>query len=510
VRERCILAVQGLQAYEEARYSDAVRLFAESARKADCFFWDPLWLRAALQKGVGHAPLLDYCRAHEGKAPLLYRGSLLQAFGPAEERKSAASELVKIYEEEFEAMGKPASMRKRLAYAYDKAGDIDGAAAVFEALAQESDTPQPWVDLAAFWQRNGKSARAKGCMEAALDLCDSNDVVRIKRLRALKDGKWDKRGQPWAPGVAAPPRLGSLTRENISPFILGMPDFVLPTGETDQYGKPVVRRGGQIFDPVTGYPFEIWMKSPRIEFVLVLPGEFTMGVSASDAKRVSRWKEAKGNDFSDEQPPHSVMISKPYYLGKYELSQEQWQKVMIRKPWVGQTYDTNRFGKGLEIRDSALQPACYMSWYDCQRFLAVITGVTPGKRTVRLPTEAEWEYACRAGTTTLFHFGNDRRKLKDYAIVGQYTALGVFWGQPNAWGFSSMHGNVWEWCQDAYGPFTGDQQTDPTGPQGEGARVGRGGFFGSSADFCLSTNRVRLPANAVGAEAGMRLAASLP
>jgi len=111
----------------------------------------------------------------------------------------------------------------------------------------------------------------------------------------------------------------------------------------------------------------------------------------------------------------------------------------------------------------------------------------------RLPTEAEWEYACRAGSTTLYCSGNTENDLDDVArwTREQSSVVAVGMKQPNAWGLFDMHGNVWEWCWDWYGPYSGNRITDPDGADGGSKRVARGGSWGTRADHCRSANRGR-------------------
>ena len=148
-------------------------------------------------------------------------------------------------------------------------------------------------------------------------------------------------------------------------------------------------------------------------------------------------------------------------MGKYEVTQEQWEAVMGNNP--GQI-------KGVRL------PVTVVSWNDCQQFIKKLNGITKGK--YRLPTEAEWEFACRAGTITAYSFGNainpkdanyNGAKIGIPAVVGKYPA--------NAFGLHDMHGNVWEWCEDWYGDYQAGVQKDPKGPEMGQRRVLRGGSF---------------------------------
>ena len=255
--------------------------------------------------------------------------------------------------------------------------------------------------------------------------------------------------------------------------------FTLPGSDTDQYDNPVVTRGGEWADPTTGYAYEIWLKDPRMEFVFVPAGEFVMGcaLSASEAKRqfgeATEWCRR-------QQPRHRVRITKPLYLAKYEVTQSQWQPVMGSTPWARMRY----------VKRDRRSPAVYISWKDSQSFLSKLGAG------LRFPTEAEWEYACRAGTTSAYCFGDDAGMLRDYAwyednaeFVGEFYAHGVGLKKRNAWGLYDMHGNVWEWCQDWFGSYSSGTQIDPQGPARGTRRVFRGDAFDGSAIGCRSAFR---------------------
>jgi len=174
-----------------------------------------------------------------------------------------------------------------------------------------------------------------------------------------------------------------------------------------------------------------------MEFVLARPGAFTMG--------------------DKDSAECAVTLTQPFYIGKYEVTQEQWEKVMGSNP--------SHF-KG------AKNPVETVSWDDCQKFLAKLKEKDHVHQ-FALPTEAQWEYACRAGTTT------DPDNLYDYAWSGDTGGVSHPVGQkkPNAWGLYDIHGNVREWCQDWYAPYPEHAQTDPTGPATGKTRVARGGSF---------------------------------
>jgi len=186
---------------------------------------------------------------------------------------------------------------------------------------------------------------------------------------------------------------------------------------------------------------------------------------------------------SDEQPVHSVTLS-TYYMSKYEVTQAQWKAVMGSNPSSFSGCDKC--------------PVENVSWDDIQTFIQKLNAQTG--QTYRLPTEAEWEYACRAGTTTPFNTGNNLTTSQanyhgDYPYngnpKGEYrvktTPVGTF--APNAWGLYDMHGNVREWCSDWYGTYPSGSQTNPTGAATGSRRVFRGGSWYSFAQYCRSAYR---------------------
>jgi formylglycine-generating enzyme required for sulfatase activity len=217
----------------------------------------------------------------------------------------------------------------------------------------------------------------------------------------------------------------------------------------------------------------------KINFNLIPPGEFLMGTPyEGDSLR---------DHFEDEEPQHRVTISKPFYMGTTEVTQVQWKAMMGE--------NTNDF-KGDNL------PVEGVSWNDCRKFLDKVSK-REGK-TFRLPTEAEWEYACRAGTATPFAFGEtisaseanyngslDRDVEKGKRINRQKT-MPVASFKPNAWGLYDMHGNVEEWCQDFYVEdyYKNSPAADPSGPDNGTRRVVRGGSWMKRPGACRSAFRL--------------------
>lgn len=187
----------------------------------------------------------------------------------------------------------------------------------------------------------------------------------------------------------------------------------------------------------------------------------------------------------DERPVHRVKLTKGFYMGVTEVTQKQWESVMPDNP--------SRF-KGAD------RPVENVVVADCVEFCKLLTqkeraeGKLPEGAEYRLPTEAEWEYACRAGSEAKYGFGDSDTDLADYAWFSKNSVRTQPVGKKkaNAWGLFDMHGNVWEWCSDWKGSYTADEAEDPTGaPAGPsyGHRVFRGGSWGSTAAHCRSAAR---------------------
>ncbi len=203
-----------------------------------------------------------------------------------------------------------------------------------------------------------------------------------------------------------------------------------------------------------------------MEFVRIPAGTFRMGSTDGEAD-------------NDEQPVHTVRISRPFYLGKYEVTQGQWKAVMHKNP------SPSHFEGSDEL------PVESVSWEDVQAFITQLNDNKEGY-TYRLPTEAEWEYAARAETKTAYSFGDESSRLDEYAwysgnAEGKTHPVGK--RKPNPWDLHDMHGNVWEWVRDRYGEYTAGSTADPTGPSSGTHRVYRGGSWDSYARGCRSAHR---------------------
>jgi len=223
--------------------------------------------------------------------------------------------------------------------------------------------------------------------------------------------------------------------------------------------------------------FEITAQLPgeaTMRFVWIRPGTFRMGSPDSESGR-----------YDDEGPQHVVTLTRGYWLAKHELTQGQWQAVMGTHPWRDMSY----------VHEHPDYPAVGISWEDVQRLIERLN-VSPEGGSYRLPTEAEWEYACRAGTTTRWSCGEDSIELHDYAWYSENDARAELrYARPvgtklaNPWGVHDMHGNVWEWVQDWWHLYWGAAQVDPPGPPSGVYRVARGGTFFSTARLARSATR---------------------
>jgi formylglycine-generating enzyme required for sulfatase activity len=227
----------------------------------------------------------------------------------------------------------------------------------------------------------------------------------------------------------------------------------------------------------------IALDSLGFEFVPIAPGSFVMG---SDEGR------------KYEGPPHEVVLTKPFEIGKYEVTQAQWKAVMGTEPWKGKQY--------AEILDKA--PAQGISWLTAQSFLKRLNA-SDSVFTYRLPTEAEWEYVARAGTSNFFGYTDDPDSICVFANIADQSAKKQFpqWEDcapctdgfamaapvgslaPNAWGVHDMIGNVWEWVADWYGPYPDSTVIDPKGPSEGDRRVLRGNSWDALVRAARVSNR---------------------
>ncbi|HIL96306.1 MAG TPA: formylglycine-generating enzyme family protein [Pseudomonadales bacterium] len=227
---------------------------------------------------------------------------------------------------------------------------------------------------------------------------------------------------------------------------------------------------------------------------LIPAGTFLMGSPEDETGR------------EDGEHQHQVTISKAFYMQTTEVTQGQWKAVMGTEPWKG------RFS----VKAGPHYAANSVSWDDAVAFCKKLSE-KEGK-TYRLPTEAEWEYACRAGTQTAWSFGDDEKVLGDYAWynentwdIGEKYAHQVELKKPNAFGLYDMHGNVWEWCSDfAEGDYYKQSpEKDPTGPARGAFRVLRGGGWNLNTRSTRSAVRFRVEADNRNIYVGFRVVREL-
>ncbi len=240
----------------------------------------------------------------------------------------------------------------------------------------------------------------------------------------------------------------------------------------------------------------------KMEFVLIPAGEFMMGSTEAEQAAAINHPEVHDRFWTDkvpsEGPQHKVKVSKPFYLGKYEVTQAQWESVMGSNP--------SEF-------PGPQNPVDKVSWDDVQAFSAKLNAEFQRKgMRFGLPTEAAWEYACRAGTTTAYSFGNNSAMLAQHGWSSKNSerrSHPVGQGKPNAWGLYDMHGNVWEWCSDWHAKdyYSKSPPVDPVGPPTGSHRVFRGGSWSHPPRHCRAAyRRGDLPPGESRRDLGFRLA----
>ena len=214
-----------------------------------------------------------------------------------------------------------------------------------------------------------------------------------------------------------------------------------------------------------------------MKLVLIPKGTFMMGSPESE----------QGRQKNENQ--HEVTISKDYYLGVYEVTQAQYEKVIGKNP--------SHFQGAVVGNENADLPVENVSWDDAVEFCKKLSELPEEKKASRvyhLPTEAQWEYACRAGSKTAYLFDDEEGLLPEYGWFNRNSSdrthtVGLL--EPNAWGLYDMHGNVWEWCSDWYGEYPKGAVSDPSGPKVGSNRVCRGGSWFHVAAICRSAYRSR-------------------
>ncbi len=256
------------------------------------------------------------------------------------------------------------------------------------------------------------------------------------------------------------------------------------------------------------------ISSIGLKLVRIEPGSFLMGSTKEQIDQLLRlFPDSRRESFDDEQPQHPVKITRPFFLGTHPVTQGQYKAIMGSNP--------------SHFKGSDDLPVETVSWLDALNFcnkmsekdkrtpFYCISGTdvaAVGGNGYRLPTEAEWEYACRAGSATLFPFGDDAGKLGEhawYSSNSQSKTHQVGQTSPNAWGLYDMLGNVWEWCADWYDEnyYAPSPAADPPGASGASARVIRGGSWYDIAGYCRPAHRGRSAPGIRGSALGFRVAA---
>ncbi|MBA2115638.1 formylglycine-generating enzyme family protein [Bremerella alba] len=253
---------------------------------------------------------------------------------------------------------------------------------------------------------------------------------------------------------------------------------------------------------------EKFINSIEMTFQSIPAGEFQMGREQSYKYVLDHTLIYAGVDraIRTEVPPHKVHLAS-FSISMTEVTQQQWEAVMATRPWHEQ----------LRVKEGPQFPASYISWEDAVEFCRRLS--EKEGRTYRLPTEAEWEYACRAETNTLYSFGDNSDELVDFGwfaenanLVNQQYAHRVGRQKPNPWGLYDMHGNVWEWCHDFHAAdyYAKSSVDNPTGPESGATHVIRGGSWHDSNTHARSMFRFGYPANEKKDKIGFRVVLTSP
>ena len=340
--------------------------------------------------------------------------------------------------------------------------------------------PHPWsIALAAFAVSLLASVRGASAQSCLGDL--NNDGTVSGADAGILLGQW---GQPGSAdfdgnGVVGGADLGVLLGR------WGLPCVTTPSWATLIEAQPdpavVVDAALRSAIAATGRPWRVRHTATQIEMLLVPPGTYSRGCTPSNQTGCG----------TIESPVHQVTITNAFYMGRYEVTQAQWQAVTGSNPsyHVGAT-------------DSASRPVELVSWNAVQGFLST-TGL-------RLPTEGEWEYACRAKTTTAFHnnTGDEARagEIAWFFDNSAFETRRVGTRAGNGLGFHDMSGNVWEWLSDWYGLYQATAQVNPAGPATGSFRVMRGGAWDSPAAGVRSSHRYRQSPGVADFTIGFRVA----
>jgi uncharacterized protein (TIGR02996 family) len=223
----------------------------------------------------------------------------------------------------------------------------------------------------------------------------------------------------------------------------------------------------------------------KLDAALILPGSFYMGTTRKEIA----WSDRTWRSRRNERPRRRVTLTRAFYLAIYPVTQVQWNALLRNRPAHFQGAD---------------RPVECVLWDRAQEFCRRASKKTG--RTVRLPTEAEWEYACRAGTQTAYASGNDEEALRRAGWFNLRETQPVGRKQPNGWGLYDMHGNVWEWCADAHARYPDLDRVDPVHAVESQERIARGGSYSNPHGACRSGCRIGFMAGGANDFIGFRVA----
>ena len=339
-------------------------------------------------------------------------------------------------------------------------------------IRSEPAGAEVWID----GERHGRAGEKLTIPTGDRGTVSLEYALRLDGYRALPGRILLRRGETSEPALLRLEKASLLP-----PGLEGA--FEVPSEAKDQYGNPVLKGIGA----KVKLPKEIWHRATGMEFILIEPGEFMMGSDEKD----------------DEKPVHKVRITKPFYLGKYEVTQGQWKKVLRTEPWADKKF--------AEANDR--HAVAWVSWDDCQEFLKKASS---SRVLLSLPSEAQWEYGCRAGSTAKYSFGDDASKLGEYAwFEGNAADAGKAYAQPvgrkkpNTWGLYDMLGNVGELCEDvSHQNYEGAPADGSAWIVGEDqkCRVCRGGSCGTAPSLTRSAYRfLGIPSRAGDSGLGFRI-----